>query len=154
MKLREGNMWVFAYEKAAYFIFTGNSVIKNNGALVMGSGMAKQVRDRIPGIDLLLGKSITQRNKQLRVYGFVHNRKIGVFQTKIHYNEKSSDWIITQSTESLCTFARHHKDKKIHMNYPGIGLGGLTKEVVLPIIKQLPDNVYVWSLKEAPKCHT
>ena len=34
----------------------------------------------------------------------------------------------------------------IHMNFPGIGNGKLIPEDVMPIIKDLPDNVKVYYL--------
>lgn len=45
------------HERTA-FLFTGNSTIKTNGALVMGRGAALEVRDAYPGIDHALGKKI------------------------------------------------------------------------------------------------
>src|SRR3972149_2861395 len=38
--------------------FTANATIKTNGALVMGRGAAKEVRDRFPGMGLKLGNTI------------------------------------------------------------------------------------------------
>lgn len=38
------------------------------------------------------------------------------------------------------------KSKKIHLNFPGIGNGGLKRSNVLPLLERLPDNVKVWEL--------
>ena len=145
MKTHKGNMWNI-YDKADYFVFTGNSFITNNGALVMGRGMAKQVLDKFPGIDILIGQLILKEcGVRMRNYGFIHSGKIGVFQVKRHYTSKARIFLIRYSIKILCCFAKQHKSKQIHMNYPGIGYGRLTKKEVYPIIKQLPDNVHIWT---------
>jgi len=146
----KGNMWS-VYEEADYFVFTGNSFIKKNHALVMGRGMAKQVLDRFPGIDLRIGRKVLNKCFHGRTYGFVHSHKIGVFQVKQHFKETASPAIIEYSTKCLCIFAEKHKDEQIHMNYPGIGFGKLKKKNVAPIIKVLPDNVHIWRYKNEIK---
>ncbi|KKM67861.1 hypothetical protein LCGC14_1466810 [marine sediment metagenome] len=144
MKTHKGNMWSI-YKEADYFVFTGNSFIKNNHALVMGRGMAKQIRDRIPGIDLRIGKRILKKGPSLCRYGFIHIGKIGVFQVKHTYMEIASLALIEYSTKCLSAFAARHHNAQIHMNYPGIGYGKLTKAYVSPIIKRLPNNVHIWT---------
>lgn len=44
-------------------IFTGNSTIRGDGALVMGRGAALQVRDAYPGIDKKMGNQIRDFSK-------------------------------------------------------------------------------------------
>ena len=46
-----GDMWSI-FNITDYFIFTGNSYIKINGAVVMGRGLALDVKKRILGIDM------------------------------------------------------------------------------------------------------
>lgn len=139
-----GNMWDI-YKEADYFIFTGNSYIKQNGALVMGRGMAKEVRDKFPGIDKLIGSKIRESCEQIEFYGLIVDEKIGVFQVKYHYDEESLLTLIQCSVSCLKQFAKKHLDKQIHMNYPGIGFGGLTKKEVAPLLKCLSNNVHIWS---------
>ena len=43
------------------FLFTGNPVIKKNGAIVMGRGAAREIRDHYPGIDLSFGTILTKK---------------------------------------------------------------------------------------------
>ena len=152
MKIHKGNMWS-VYKEADYFVFTGNSFIKNNGALVMGRGMAKQVRNKIPGIDIRIGSRILKKCLHLRTYGFVHSGRIGVFQVKQHYYETASLAIVEYSTTCLISFAIKHKNKHIHINYPGVGCGGLTKKQILPIIEYLPNNVHIWTYNKEHVCH-
>jgi hypothetical protein len=54
---KTGDMWT-AFDEATLFLLTTNATIKRNGALVMGRGIARQARDRFPGLDAALGKQI------------------------------------------------------------------------------------------------
>lgn len=143
MKLHTGNMWDI-YEEADCFVFTGNSFVKTNGCLVMGRGMARQVLDKFPGIDRRICSKILDECCHLGTYGFVFDEKIGVFQVKYHFKEKADVRLIRYSVKCLVAYTSKYPDKQIHMNYPGIGNGGLPKCVVKPLIVCLPDNVHVW----------
>ena len=44
-----GDMWR-VFDEVDYFVITTNAIIKRNGAVVMGAGIAKQMRDKYPGI--------------------------------------------------------------------------------------------------------
>jgi hypothetical protein len=48
-QFQQGDMWS-AYNRANLFLVTTNSTLKRNNALVMGRGIARQARDRFPGI--------------------------------------------------------------------------------------------------------
>lgn len=56
-EFRRGDMWT-AYEPADLFLITTNSTIRPDGALVMGRGIARQARDRFPGLAEVLGQHI------------------------------------------------------------------------------------------------
>lgn len=138
---RYGN--VLDYMHCDYFLFTGNSYIKNNGALVMGRGLARSIRDRIPGIDLTIGNLIDH----MSTYGIVFANELGVFQVKHHFKDSASLKLVEYSTHMLRDFALKRPDKEIYMNFPAIGYGRLNIEHVMPIIECLPDNVNIWRFK-------
>ena len=141
MKLKSGNIWTI-YDSCGLLVFTGNNTIKSNGALVMGKGLAKEVRDRFPGIDLEIGKRIEGR----RIYGLVlvPDFRIGALQVKYNFADQADLGLINYSIKELAKYARSNKKLEIHINFPGIGYGRLNKEDVLPIIETLPDNVSIW----------
>ncbi len=124
-------------------IFTGNSYIKRNGALVMGRGAARQVRDQYPGIDRDIGGQI----ENLGFYGLVMSQhvrpNIGAFQVKYSAFEPATLELIERSTECLQKYAENPAFP-IYMNFPGVGNGRLTRDQVWPIIETLPDNVFVY----------
>jgi hypothetical protein len=144
-------MWS-VYDEAGLFVITTNSVIKNNKALVMGAGIAKQTRDRFPGIDKAIGQRILQICKAGGIYGLIVSDrwpagKIAAFQTKTNYSDPASLSLIKQSTEMLAEWCRNNPNQQVHINFPGIGNGGLHRTTVLPIIQTLPNNVTVWEAR-------
>ena len=136
------------HDYANLYFFTGNSYVKRNGALVMGRGAARQVRDLYPGIDKQFGQAVLEsRDAGRAIYGVIvkcgPNENIGVFQVKHGFREKAKLDLITFSVQVLGEFASRF-DRGIHMNYPGIGNGGLMQTDVAPLLATLPDNVFIY----------
>lgn len=146
MNAMHGDMWS-VYPTADKFIITTNSWLKANGAVVMGRGIAKVARDRFPGIDIAMGNAIASNCGHMGVYGFLEGSKICAFQVKRHFKEKAELDLIIRSCNALTMFAIENRDLSIHLNFPGIGYGGLDIQNVLPIVSKLPDNVNVWTYK-------
>ncbi len=143
------------------FLFTSNNIVKRvkektievDHRLVMGAGAAKAFLNLFPMSDSIFAERINI----IKIYGCFTakytntklNRPstIGVFQTKENYKDPSNLSLISKSTAMLKSLATNNPHLIYHLNYPGIGLGNLSKEVVYPIIKDLPDNVIIWELK-------
>jgi hypothetical protein len=136
-----GDVWS-AFDDVDFLFFTANSVVSPEG-LVMGAGMARQVRDRFPIIPVVFGRRVIEiapQDYNVLVFG-----KIGAFQTKRHYAQPSTLELIASSVAALNNFISFFAiPPKIALNYPGIGLGGLSKHKVFPIIQRLPSNVQIW----------
>jgi len=133
------------------FLFTGNTVVKKNGALVMGRGAAKEVRDSYPNIDKVFGKAITEHPTDNILWApltdpghSAPNRFIGWFKVKHHWADNAELALISASVKDLTSFAEKFPKYTFHMNYPGIGNGGLAIEDVANLLKDLPDNVYIY----------
>lgn len=153
---QRGDMWT-AFATADLFLITTNSTIRQDGALVMGRGIARQARDRFPGLAVSLGRHIlntcgrpsTLLKTSLGRYGLLVSprwpeAKLGAFQVKVHYSQPASLELIRHSTAMLCAWCAAHPDAQVVLNYPGIGNGRLRRETVLPIIAQLPEQVTIW----------
>lgn len=137
-----GNMWT-AFNQVHHFTVTTNAFIKNNGALVMGAGIAKQVRDQFPGVDLELGSLIRSWGPE---YGFRKGTgPLAVFQVKHHFKDHADLELITLSANMMAADALENPTKIYALNYPGIGNGKLQMAQVKPIIEQLPVNVHIWT---------
>lgn len=148
----QGDMWS-ALKEADLWLFTGNGVVKRNGALVMGAGIAKQVRDRWPGCDVRLGCLVKQGKLRADLGGYVYNliappgKKGGIFQTKINWKNPSTPQLIKDSTEKLVSWCEQHPGANVHLNMPGTGYGKLTQAEVKPILQILPPNVHIWTYR-------
>lgn len=152
MQLRRGDMWS-VYDEADVFLVTTNAVLTRDYRLVMGGGIAKEALERYPGLDWLWGYRLYSRywqvyeRQQLPIYGVlwpINGEKLAAFQTKRHWREKADLDIITNAAWRLRLVAERYPDKRFHLNFPGIGLGGLRPEEVQPTLAMLPDNVVVW----------
>ena len=123
-------------------LFTGNSHVKQNGALVMSRGAAQEVRNTYPGSDLWFGARIKRQGDD---YGVIINpvNGFGVFQVKHHYQDKAALWLINMSARDLRIVAWTFPDILFRCNFPGIGNGGLDRDEVEFVLDDanLPDNV-------------
>ena len=145
MTPRRGDIWdrYNMNEPKDYFLVTTNEVIKPNGALVMGAGFAKQVRDRLPGFDKRAGERVQQMGTPYGVLSV--SRKWGIFQVKHHFKDQADPVLILMSAKQLArTASVDLPDWTFHLNYPGIGFGGLEKSQVKNLVSCLPDNVHIW----------
>jgi hypothetical protein len=127
------------------YIFTGNGIIKNNGAIVMGRGAAKQVRDSYPGIDRKLGQAIFGLpNAYYLEIPIASKQHIGWFKVKNHWQQPADLNLIALSTLALINHTKFYPIHTYHMNFPGVGNGRLSDKQVMPIIESLPDNVIIY----------
>jgi hypothetical protein len=144
MILRTGDMWTDSH--ADVILVTGNATVNAAGRLVMGRGAALEATVRYPGCAKVFGGELIKHN----VYGIlVHptlfNPLLGVFQVKYAWSDPAVPALISSSAERLRFMAETEwADKRIALNFPGIGNERLKQEDVLPLIENLPDNVTVW----------
>lgn len=127
-------------------LFTGNSYINQRGELVMGRGAALTVKKQFPDLPKKFGDCIAVKGKE---YGVIFVTQfplhtMGVFQVKQHFKDKADTLLIKNSTKKLKKYADQSPHLFFHMNFPGIGWGGLTEKQVMPIIETLPDNVWIY----------
>lgn len=142
---KTGDMWS-VFDEVDYFIITTNAIVKTNGALVMGAGIAKQMRDKYPGIDQEIGRAIGKFGSG-GTYGLLLGNKVGAFQVKYHFKSMANLGLISLSAKQLAEEARANPDKTYALNYPGIGNGGLKRWLVEPLLQNLPDNVQIWTFE-------
>ena len=57
-----GNIWLML-ANTNLLLFTSNSTLKENGELVMGAGIAKEVKERLPMFPLMIGNRIKAIDK-------------------------------------------------------------------------------------------
>lgn len=137
-----GDMWT--YPDIVQFCITTNGHVKTDGRAVMGRGVARQAKDRIPGIDKVLGTKI-KLNGNIFQPIYIHPFILS-FPVKHHWREVADLNLIARSTLDLKEWANNRPQATIILPRPGCGNGQLDWEVVKKIVSVLPDNVHVISL--------
>lgn len=143
MILERGNMWN-VFGKTDLFLITTNPIITIAEAVVMGRGLAKEIKDRYPDLPYDFAKQLKAGYANVGYIGKYDHQRVGWFMVKSHWQEPAELEIINKSVEQLTAVAMFNKHWRIDLNFPGIGNGKLKRQDVLPIIEQLPDNVHVW----------
>lgn len=120
-------------------VITTNGTVKRGGACVMGRGIAKEAKDRYPGLDMSIGHTIITQGNHVHMIG-----DLCTFPVKHMYWDRADLELIKRSAEELSKIALENPDTLFILPRPGCGNGGRTWEEVCPIIEPiLPDNVHV-----------
>lgn len=145
MQIKVGNLFD---SKDDYTLVTANSFVKRDGSLVMGRGAARQLATLHPSFPRIAGQYILEGSYPLHhglpVYGVILIGRYGLFQVKYHWTDDADLDLIKFSVDELGVLLNSGEIKTVSMNFPGIGNGRLTEEMVLPIISVLPDTVTVY----------
>ncbi len=155
MKLCKGNLWTDS--QATIKLFTGNSTVRADGALVMGRGAALEAQKLFPGCNKVFGSLIRQwavQQPDYLDYGVLLHQMpdlcLGVFQVKRFWAQDASLDLIAYSAMTLQTLATEvHPTSTIAVNFPGIGWGRLPRGEVLPVLQDLmpAGNIEVWEYR-------
>jgi O-acetyl-ADP-ribose deacetylase (regulator of RNase III) len=144
MKEIKGN--IFDVKDADAICVTTNGVVKANGELVMGKGIALEFAKRYPGLAAHFGKVVKYNGN--RVFMFMtepDQAQVVSFPTKNHWKDGSDIDLIIQSAKELVYLTTRYSWVKVVLPRPGCGLGGLDweKEVKPAIENILDDRFYI-----------
>ena len=125
---------------ADYICVTTNGIVKRDGTLVMGAGIAKQARDRVPGIDRALGEGVKAFGNTPMIFNTAGSAPhIISLPTKHHWKDKSDLELIVKSISHIAKTMR--PTDTVALTRPGCALGGLNWEsTVKPAIEPLLDD--------------
>ena len=126
--------------KADVVCVTTNGIVKTNGELVMGAGVAKAFATRYPDMPQVLGKKVNANGNIVYQGGEDKGTAILSFPTKNHFKDKADLNLIIKSAKRLLSFANKKQWKKIIIPSPGTGLGALSKEEVYEELNKIFDN--------------
>jgi hypothetical protein len=135
-------------DKSTAICITTNGMIKKDGKLVMGAGVARLAKDRFIGCDEVLGALVKVRGNI--VQQFWNNPCLVSFPTKGNWQDLSTLNRIEQSTIQLLEWSnRNPVYKTIILPQPGTMNGGLQWQDVRPILtKVLTDDKFIVINKE------
>jgi hypothetical protein len=129
-RMREifGNIWEI---KCDAICITTNGVIRNDGKAVMGAGIAKQAKDKFPGIDDLLGAFLKLGGNNVHLILEAPNTPALVsFPTKNDWIDNSPLELIIRSSRQLVELTDQKGWGKVVLPRPGCGNGNLDWNVV------------------------
>jgi hypothetical protein len=120
---------LFAYHKdpeSAICIPT-NAILKNNGELVMGAGVALTAKLKFPELPYLLGNLIQARGHRVH---YIEELRIFSFPTKYHWKEDGDLELVKKSAMQLENMVDDLGIEKIYLPKVGCGLGKIDWNLV------------------------
>ena len=110
------------------------SYLRNDGALVMGRGIAQTISRKFPEIQEKAGSVISSTCGHMGDYGLLFvdltrddkRFRIGLFQVKHHFKDSAEYKLIKKSCYDLISYISKEPCTRFHLNYPGIGYGKLS----------------------------
>lgn len=147
-QFKTGNMWGEWGKPNTLFAITCNATVGKDGELVMGRGIAREMRGKVPEVPKKAGVIIKMRPDGDR-YGLivmtVGGHKVGLFQVKDHFKDAASVGLIRNAAVKLAVWCQTNVGVTVNLNFPGIGYGRLERGQVEPLLTCLPDSVHIWS---------
>ena len=139
-------------EQSGNIGITTNNIVKRNGDLVMGAGIAKGARDMHPSVANAFGTKVS--NKHIVQYCItIDNKHLWSIPTKYHFKDPSSLILIEQSMIEIKRFLDNGIIDNIKLPLLGCNNGKLDwrRDVEPLAIKYFTgyDNVEFWSFKES-----
>lgn len=142
-----GDYWVaWKKEWIPAIVCTTNMVVKPDGNLVMGAGIAKAFKEKFPEIDRIWGNRVKRGCKNLMItdYWDYDDKQILVaLPTKYHWKDPSPMELVVKSCQELKIAADFHDWWRVLMTRPGCGNGGLKWEDVKKEISFLDERFKV-----------
>lgn len=135
MKTMYGNLWNF--HSLGPVCITTNGIIKKDGELVMGAGIALQAKNRFPELPRKLAELVGKYGN--RVF-YLSTVRVFSFPTKDHWRDKSELGLIEQSSKQLVEICDRTGINQVYLPKPGCANGGLSWDDVNQLISQILDD--------------
>ena len=136
--------------KADAICFTSNGIVKYDGSLVMGAGVAKAFRDRFKDLDFSAGAAVEKNGNICQIVDTKitikdqslnsHLYKIVAFPTKHHFKDPSDIELIKKSARELMELIEQNGWKLVALPKPGCRNGGLVWSEVKTAIEPILDD--------------
>lgn len=136
------NLWT---APADALCITINGVVKRDGNLVMGAGVAKEAALRWPNLPKILGEAVsTYGLKTVLMQMESPSAHLFAIPTKYHYKDKSDIHLIEKSLEQLVQYTDMLNYASVALPRPGCGKGGLDWQTeVKPLCEKLLDDRFI-----------
>ena len=145
IELPAADLWTFHPHNP--IVITTNGCIRQDGACVMGRGVAREAALRFQGLPYDLGAAIKQEGN--RVYRWIAYNLI-TFPVKYHFADAADLDLIEKSAQQLVEIADRYRLPRVYLTRVGCGNGRLTWGVVKKRLTVLDDRFYVVDKKAMP----
>jgi hypothetical protein len=153
MKIQKGDIIELLTQELArdhsemVFGFGSNSVFGHRG-LVMGAGAAKAFADALPWLPARF-KALFESGWRKNPYHLIeahcpNGASILAMQTKYHWHDQSPPSLVQASIAALNEYSQRNPTREIHITAPGIGLGGLDRDLVFSWLEPVDVTVWTW----------
>ncbi len=142
MRFKYGDIWK---TKGVAKVITTNGYIKKDGSLVMGAGIARQAKDKFPGIEYELGKLVKRKGNNVHLVK-VNKLYLITFPVKHVWWDDADYDLINQSKWQLIKLVDSTPEISkgpILMPKPGCGNGNLEWKHVRFLIKKHLDDRFI-----------
>lgn len=154
MREAVGDLWTYQSRPAARVdarVVTTNGFLRKDGALVMGRGVARDARDRYPGIDKRLGGFLSEYGNRCFKANVDEPWWLVTYPVKPERGPNGEPgWqaqaelrLIERSAHQLVVMADSNSWGEIVLPRPGCGNGGLLWPDVRPVIADILDDRFV-----------
>lgn len=118
-----------------WLVVPTNQTVRKDGNAVMGAGLAFQAAQKFPDIPARYGKSLQAKSYRMAF----NDHRLLLVPTKIDWRQSSSTRLVSEGAQGIAKWAIAHPTEKIVVPALGCGKGGLSWEVVKPILLKLLD---------------
>lgn len=133
------DFWEIEFDFDALLVTT-NGVVKNDGRLVMGAGIARQFARQYPMLPRTFGDWVRKVGNVPCCAHIDTDRAIISMPTKHHFKDKSDIQLIADSAMEVAKIVNHWGYARVLAAAPGCGMGGLKWEQVRPILHDIWDD--------------
>jgi hypothetical protein len=141
-----GDIWEYPSD---WLCVTTNGNVRNDGAAVMGRGIALEAKRRYPKLPHILAERILEGGNHVHPLGSFGGKLIFSFPTKNDWRDRSNLTLIQMSVRELLYY--HNSAKKLFghdypvvaMTRPGCGNGGMNWPDVKAAIGPLLSDKFV-----------
>lgn len=142
----KGNAWNILNSYSALCLTTNGTVTKE-GKCVMGRGIALEAKNKISGIDSVLGKLIVKNGNVVQFIGqFPSGVKLFSFPVKHNWFETADINLIKESAVQLMRAVEHYKLQSVLLPRPGCGNGKLDwADVSKELAEILDERIHIVS---------
>uniref|UniRef100_A0A6M3L1U0 Macro domain-containing protein n=1 Tax=viral metagenome TaxID=1070528 RepID=A0A6M3L1U0_9ZZZZ len=137
-----GDIWEH-HKASRWVVITTNGEVRNDGACVMGRGVAKQAATKFPKLAYELGNKIASAGNNVYVFD---DLKLITLPVKHHWKDKADLSLIERSLQQLVAWADTppRKHGKFYIVRAGVGNGKLDWEKdVKPLFERYLDDRFV-----------